>query len=394
MSNKDEHIKINFTGDIFLGGRVECVAKENPASIFDEKIMQLFQESDFNIVNLESPLTSANNKYKIIKTGPNLKADPESVGVLKALNTHLATLANNHIYDFGEKGLSDTIAVCKKYKIDTVGAGLSLSEASRIYIKKFDRLSIAIVNIAENEWCNASENRGGANPMNFISNIKSISLAKKEADIVIVIIHGGHEYYHFPSPRMVDQYRFYAEQGASLIIGHHSHYISGFEVFNGVPIFYSLGNFLFDSTSKSQDWFEGIILSINIAKENKKITWELFPFSQCKGEIKVTLLEGNERNDIEKMVNLINSIIGDRVKLKKEFEDFIYRRNKEILSIYSTSYFLKFKYFRSAIRKLGIEFIFLRKEQLKMILNHSRCESLKDVSDMVLSNYVNNKIDR
>jgi poly-gamma-glutamate capsule biosynthesis protein CapA/YwtB (metallophosphatase superfamily) len=76
--------------------------------------------------------------------------------------------------------------------------------------------------------------------MDIIDNANQIKEAKATHDKVIVIVHGGHEYYNLPSPRMQKQYRFYADQGADFVVGHHTHCISGYEVYNGVPIYYSL----------------------------------------------------------------------------------------------------------------------------------------------------------
>ena len=382
------NITLNVTGDLFLGRRIEPIALNNPVSLFDKKVLDLFNSSDFNIINLESPLTNAGHKQKIKKTGPNLKADPKTIGVLDVLKTNLVTLANNHIYDYGDRGLSETLKLCKEHHIDTVGAGLTLAEASKIYFKNFGTLSVAIVNIAENEWCNANETMGGANPMNLIANSRSIAEAKNLADIVILIIHGGHEYYHFPSPRMVDQYRFYAELGASIIINHHSHFISGYEIFNNVPIFYGLGNFLFDSDTSSKEWCEGLLLNIQINDKNE-LNWKLEPFTQGNGDMKVKLLEGKQKSDMDKKLENINSIITDKKKLKEKFDLLVEKQKKEVLSIFSTSYFLKYKYFRSAIKKLGMEFLFLRHDQLKSILNHSRCEAHRDIAFEILNNYIN-----
>jgi len=381
-----DNIVLNVVGDLFLGRRIETIAIKNPSSLFDSKILELFNNADFNIINLESPLTTGGNKDKIKKTGPNLKADPKTVGVLNLLKTNLVTLANNHIYDYGALGLSETLNLCNQYNINTVGAGLTLAQANKIFYKNFGELSVAVINIAENEWCNASETRGGANPMNFIANTRSILEAKKISDIVILIVHGGHEYYHFPSPRMVEQYRFYAELGASIIIGHHSHFISGYEIFNGVPIFYGLGNFLFDSDTDSNEWYEGLLLQIEI-NHNKEINWKLQPFSQRNRKVKI--LEENDKATIEKKLENINSIIADKEKLKEKFQALIENQKKDILSIFSTSYFLKYKYFRSAIRKSGLESLFLRTDQLKSILNHSRCEAHRDISFEVLNDYIN-----
>ena len=284
-----DNISINIAGDLFLGRRIESLAKENPPALFDAKILNLFSDSNFNVVNLESPLTNAGKEHLILKTGPNLKASPDTIGVLDLLKANLVTLANNHIYDYGKKGLSDTLDLCKKNNIATVGQILLLNKASKIFFKKIGQITIGVVNIAENEWGNANDNHGGANPMNIVANTRTINEAKKLADIVIVIVHGGHEYYHFPSPRMVEQYRFYAEQGASIIIGHHSHFISGYEIFEGVPIFYGLGNFLFDSTTSSKGWYIGLLLNLQINAQ-KEVSWNLYPYKQCNGKIKVEIL--------------------------------------------------------------------------------------------------------
>ena len=383
-------IQLNIAGDLFLGRRLESIAQKDPESLFDTNVLKLFSDSDLNVVNLESPLTNAPDEHKILKTGPNLKASPDTIGVLDLLKANLVTLANNHIYDFGDKGLCDTLELCKNHNISTVGAGLTLNKASEIFLKKINQFTVGVVNIAENEWGNATNDHGGANPMNIIANTRSIKEAKTLADIVVLIIHGGHEYYHYPSPRMVEQYRFYAEQGASVIIGHHSHYISGYEIFNGVPIFYGLGNFLFDSTTVSKGWYEGILVNIQINPQ-KEITWKLHPIKQCKGNLKVELLEGNEKLKVENEIRIINAIIADPQKLKEKFNALVMTQKKYILSMFSTSYFLNQRYFRSVVRKLGMERFFLRRIQLKTILNYSRCEAHKDITFEVLLNYLKTK---
>jgi len=382
-----ESIRINIAGDLFLGKRIERIAQDNPTTLFDEKILDIFTNADFNIINLESPLTLAGNEHKILKTGPHMKSIPTSINVLKILNIQLATLANNHIYDFGDKGLLDTIELCKSQNISTVGAGMNLIKASEISLHKIGQITIGIVNITENEWSIASDTHGGANPVNIIANVRSIINAKKEADIVILIIHGGNENFNYPSPRIIDQYRFYAEQGASLIVGHHAHCISGYETYNEVPIFYGLGNFLFDYESKFSGWYEGLVLNIMI-NSKKEITWKLLPYQQCKGKLRVELLDENERIKIEKELLAINNVILNPQQLKEKYNELIIAQEKEILSMLSTSFMFNNKYVRSIIRKLGLERFFIRHDQLKLILNSARCESLKDVMFGVIENYL------
>ena len=383
-------IGINIGGDVFLGRRVEPIAIESPESLIDKKILELFTNSDFNILNLESPLTTAGSRDQLIKTGPNLKASPDTVPVLRLLNTNLVTLANNHIYDYKETGLSDTLSICESNNIATVGAGSNLQKASEIFLKKIGETTLGIVNIAENEWCNANENRGGANPLNVIHNIRSIQKAKEKADVVILIIHGGHEYYYYPSPRMVELYRFYAEQGASIIVGHHSHCISGNEVYKGVPIYYSLGNFLFDNTTNFDGWYEGILLNIQI-DENKRLTCKVYPCKQDKYHPGISLLEGADRTKLENQIDDINSVIADPQKLAQMFNLFVESQKKNVLSIFSTSYFINYRYFRSAIRKAGLEPLFLRRSQLKSVLNYFRCEAHRDISIKTILDYIEHK---
>src|SRR5690606_20032949 len=206
----------------------------------NDEVKELFANSDFNIVNLEAPVTNSNSK--ILKTGPHLKSEKEStLEVLKALNINLCTLANNHVLDYDEQGVLDTINFCKENNIQTVGAGKNKEEAARVFYLESDVGKIAIINIAENEWASATDTTAGANGMDLIDDVKQIQEAKKKSDFVFVIVHGGHEYYNLPSPRMQKQYRFYAEQGADIGIGHHSHCMRGKQVYNRSTIYYSLG---------------------------------------------------------------------------------------------------------------------------------------------------------
>ena len=79
-----------------------------------------------------------------------------------------------------------------------------------------------------------------------------IQIAKEDNDLVIVIVHGGREHYQLPTPKQRERFRFYADAGADFVVGHHTHCYSGYEIYKGKPIFYSLGNFIFDYKKKYQ----------------------------------------------------------------------------------------------------------------------------------------------
>jgi len=373
-------------GDFYPNDEI-TKTNEEKSFLFDEKVIEYFSNSDLNIINLECPLTNADETHKIIKTGPHLKANPETVNVLKGLNVDIVTLANNHIFDYGEKGLDDTLRTCENAKIKTVGAGKTRNSASKIlYINK-NSITVSIVNFAENEWSNVSDEHGGANSMDIIENVRSILEAKQNSDIVLVIIHGGHELYHYPSPRMVKQYRFYAEQGASAIIGHHTHCVSGYEEYKNVPIFYSTGNFFFPSVINFSGWYEGYLVSFNIDK-NKKLRFDIIPYNQCKSNRQLFLLNEEEKEIFDNKIILINKIINDKKKLQIKFDEFIGSKQRYYITEFSTSQFFSNKYIIGALKRLKLEKIFIRKRQLRSILNLVRCESHRDMVFNVLKKYL------
>jgi len=351
------------------------INQEYDVSKLDKKLVSLFQKSDLNIVNLEAPVTASNSK--ILKTGPYLKAHEESTKkILKALNVDIVTLANNHVLDYDEKGVDDTLDFCRKNKIKTVGAGMNLEEAAKTLYVDTKEGKIALVNFAENEWASATDKTAGANPMDVIDNAKQIQNAREQADYVIVIIHGGHEYYNLPSPRMQKQYRFYAEQGADIIIGHHTHCISGKEVYKGVPIYYSLGNFLFTNPSSFEDWYIGIVLELTII--NGKLEVQLHPVKQTKEYFQISLLEGEEKQNVYNRIFKFDTVIEDSIKLNNEWKAYVDSKYRQYLNYWSPISFVNNLLLKSVLIKLGVSLI--NKKGIALKLNMLRCEAHKDMS--------------
>jgi poly-gamma-glutamate synthesis protein (capsule biosynthesis protein) len=378
---KPREVTLNICGDFYLG---TTSYEENYLS---KDILDIFQNSDLNILNLECPITKEIKENKIIKTGPYLNGSSNTFSILKRLKTNLVTLANNHIMDYNASGLKDTISGCKENSINCVGAGMSLEEAKKPYTLEKKNIKIAILNFTENEWSCAQKNKPGANPLNPIENVKQIRKVREKSDFVIVIIHGGHEYYHLPSPRMLNQYRFYAENGASIIIGHHSHCISGYEVHKGIPIFYGLGNFLFTMKSNYESWFTGLLLQLKI-DENLKINWELFPVRQNKDTYSLKLLEDGEKQNVLTDFKNYSIIIADESLLSKNWDNFVHKKANEILDIFNPIHFINNRYVKGAIRKLGLSRFFIRKNHYQEILNHIRCESHSDLSKSIIAKFL------
>lgn len=373
-------ININIGGDF-------CITSSYLSNdLLNNDIIEIFEKSDFNVINLECPIIEDNAINRIIKTGPHLRTNEEIFKYLNLLNIHAVTLANNHILDYGALGLKKTIDSCNKNNIWHLGAGMNIDDASKPLIIEKKNIKIAFLNFCETEWSIATNNCGGANPLDIIDNLSQIKKAKTQADFVIVIIHGGHEYYQLPSPRIVKQYRFYAENGADAIIGHHTHCISGFEIHQNVPIVYSLGNMLFTIKNPNEEWYTGLIAQLHIIK-NKPIKIEFIPIGQEINTFKLHILNDLEKNTVLKEINLFRKKIINTTDLEREWKKFIQNNNKTI-NIFSPSSALPSRYIRAALNRLGLNKILMKKRYLKSILNHIRCDAHKDVIIELLKNEI------
>lgn len=350
---------------------------------FSEGVKELFKSVDLSIVNLECPLTTANDTYKIIKDGPNMKCDKSQIGLLKELNVGLVTLANNHIWDFGQKGLEDTIETCNENNIDVMGAGLSLSDAQQIYYFNINEKRISIINFAENEWASANQEHGGANPLDLIDNLKLIEEAKANSDYTMVIIHGGHENFSYPSPRMVKQYRFFIERGADIVINHHQHCVNGYEEYLNKPIFYGLGNFVFPLETKSKKWYYGLLLKIQFIHE---IRFEVFPYRQMlekDGNFKIVLLEGVKKQKYLEELSILSSIIKNEKMLMQKWREYIDLNKRRILYLgFPLGRFGKLLY------KLNIYNKIIDKKFYVYLSNQIRCEAHYDVMNQLLKDQI------
>lgn len=364
-------VKIFITGDFCPINRIEMLISEgNYTAIFND-LLSYTQQSDVTVTNLECPLTTAVDKIK--KSGPSLKASESAIRALKFAGFNLVTMANNHIMDYGEAGLNSTLKSCQKHGIDYIGVGVNSQNARNITYKNINGIIIAFINFCENEWSVAKDNTPGANSLNPIANYYDIKEAKSKADHVFVIVHGGHEKYSLPSPRMKQTYRFFIDAGASAVIGHHTHCFSGYEIYNKAPIFYSLGNFIFDWENQNSQWNRGIGILFKMNLDSA--SFDVIPFSQCDQYPGARLLKDPEKILFKEEISKLNAMIADDKILEAEFDKFSKTRKKNYLSYLQpfSSNLLLSLYHR------GIFPSFLSSQKRQNILNLITCESHRDV---------------
>lgn len=372
-------MKIIIAGDLFVSDQYYN------HHIIGKSVQDLFSGADYRMINLEAPITNDSNEHKINKTGPHLRMSDQAIAdVLRQLSVDGVTLANNHILDHGTKGLIDTFYFLKNNDIDFVGAGVNLRDASKCLTINKDGMKIAIINFCENEWSVAEEELAGANPMDTIDNANQIREAKSSHDRVIVIVHGGHEYYNLPSPRMQKQYRFYADQGADMVIGHHTHCISGNEMYKGVPIYYSLGNFLFTKNNPNDEWYTGLVLEVDIT--NESVGCKIHPVSVDKNSFELSLLESEEKVNVLNRIDSFNNVIGNPDELQVQWKNYQKKKSREYLNYWSPLTSVRNRYLSGVLRRVGGNY--LNKNAASLHLNLLRCEAHRNLSEEILKKYI------
>lgn len=359
-------MKILIAGDFCPMDRVaKLIEDEDYESVFGD-VTEYTQQADYSIVNLEAPVVEINTK-PIEKCGPNLKCTSKAIEALKWANFNLVTLANNHFYDYGDCGVKDTLEACREKGITTVGGGMNLSEASQTTYVDVKNIKLAIINCCEHEFSIATECTGGSNPLNPIQQYYAIQDAKKNAEKVIVIVHGGHEMFQLPSPRMKETYRFFVDAGADAVINHHQHCYSGYEVYKGVPIFYGLGNFCFDWTGKRNSiWNEGYMVILQIDDDMK---FELIPYIQGDKNSGIRILR--DRNSFDSRILGLNTIIANDKLLKSEHQKWMNQTSKGYklaLEPYQNRYL-------AALYIKGLLPSFITKRKKLCLLNYLECEA-------------------
>lgn len=299
--------------------------------------------SDFSIVNLEAPIVKG-KPTPIKKSGPILGVHPSTAGILRDLGFGIFTLANNHFYDHGQKGVSSTLDECKRLDINTVGGGVSYQEARKPLFLEKEGKRIAIINACEHEFSIANNEHGGSNLLDIINMQEQISYVRDKVDFVILILHGGVEGYHYPTPRMKRWYHHFLDLGADAVINHHQHCINGFEVYKGKPIFYGLGNFYFPwgIHNMPPSWDYGYAVRLII---DDGISFELIPYNQTVKTVSI-----RDWNEFEKEIDIYNLAIKDDFLLQQKFDEYIISKEGALKTQLLPS-FMRGKYISAIVRR-------------------------------------------
>ena len=252
-TTREKKDELCFVGDVILHKRPRAAYdKDGIDGIIDNGFRILFNNSDLNIANLEcaitdEPITPDDKEW-------TFALPSKYVNVFKDAKINLLTLANNHILDFGERALLNTIKVLDDNGILHIGAGKNIHDADKVYIKEIEGKRYAFISasavIPKESW-KANEKRAGvSNGYDTLAICTRVNKLKSYVDKVIVYMHWGGELE--PVSRELQRLigRRLVDAGADLVVGTHAHIVQEIEYYNNVPIVYSLGNFIYGGTMR------------------------------------------------------------------------------------------------------------------------------------------------
>lgn len=233
---------------------------------------------DLAIANLEGPFT--HNIDCQVKPY-SFRFEPEYVSFLKDANINAVALSNNHSLDCYRAGLDDTKKILTEAEIEYFG-GFEEGGGQILY-KDFDDIRISFLSFDDTMKIQSHDEMSSA-----------VKKAGSLSDFVLVHIHWGEEYFADPVESQRSLAKRLVDAGVDLIVGHHPHVIEPVEVIDGVPVFYSLGNFVFDQLTKETK--TGFMLETEVVTAEGKIGATLHPYFITSNQ--PSLLGGEEKLNV------------------------------------------------------------------------------------------------
>lgn len=265
-------IRLFFAGDF-------CSKPSTTKIVVSDELRDLIQSCDLKVVNFEVPLKpdvqlSSQGRERFFQ-------NDDAPDFLRGLGFNLFSLANNHAFDWGDEGFKKTRAAVG----DTAFGAGTYEEAYKPKVVELNGIRIGFLGLSFAAYTGVFDdvmNHEGLGCA-YINDLRvnhDIIKAKKDVDYLFVLPHDGIEYIDIPMPETIARYRDFIDYGADGVIAAHPHCPQGWEVHNGKPIFYSLGNFLFNSkegydyrATNRPHWYEGLCVVMTIV--DGKLNWEV-----------------------------------------------------------------------------------------------------------------------
>jgi poly-gamma-glutamate capsule biosynthesis protein CapA/YwtB (metallophosphatase superfamily) len=283
-------VKLAFVGDLGLTSSL----LPDPLSRVAPEITAVLGSCDLAVANLELPVRPSDAPVAPY-SHPSLRGRPEAWPLLRKAGFGAVCMASNHCMDSGRKGIAFTRYLADRDGLAVFGAGLDEGEARSPAIVDTRGSRIALLGYCKKGPFTASGARAGAallSPANLEADIPAV---RDECDILVVSIHAGMEFVEEVHPSVAEAARLAVDLGADCVVGHHPHVPQPVEVYRGKPVFYSLGNFLFDNRAGASEctvqWerrHKGLLAVVAFEK-GAAPSFEIFGTEYDAGELRVGL---------------------------------------------------------------------------------------------------------
>jgi len=299
-----KNCSIVFTGDIGFDKHMDN--KWEDENLLSPAVLDFFHSADHVCANVEGALIEAEDTF-----GKGVlfhSMNPQAAQVFQKMQADIWSLGNNHTMDAGLAGIENTKKIAGEMGVKTVGAGLNLDEASApLYLDEAG--GVGMICLSYLVGCvPATETEPGTFPWDYMELIaKRITEIKAKCRWCVVICHGGEEFASMPLPYVRDKYLKYLELGADVVVAHHPHVPENYELLdNGKAIFYSLGNFIFDTNYQRAHLYteNGILLKLIFTEE--KMDFEA---------VGIEILRGREQIDVAPLPDIFTNIPADEYEL-------------------------------------------------------------------------------
>ncbi len=258
-------ITLRFVGNIVPARCVRAAAdKRKDDHYIYAEVAPMLREANFSMALLNASLTNRIPPTGCVHTYL-LVGDPRHAETMAWAGFDAVNMATNHIKNGGNTAFLDTLDAVHQAGLPSVGAGRNIEEALQPMVVELGGVRFAFVALNAIEVKSfAGEHTPGAAPLTEENARRAIALARQQADVVIALPHWGPEYDSTPNYLQRRAAQWLVDAGADVVVGNHSHVVQSMEVLNGVPVFYSLGNFVFDQTW-SLETQQGAILTLTFS---------------------------------------------------------------------------------------------------------------------------------
>ncbi len=312
--NAQEQYLVCFTGDVMLDRGIGGIINSQGSKFLSAPVLEIVEDYKFRIINLECPITSINNPI----TKPiTFKANPSSLNFIKEVGITHVSVANNHINDQNRTGRNETLDILRSSEIAIGGIISKGTTCKPMEINDGNKL-LAIFSFLDLQLSPQETESVCTGSLGSMSAQISDYKAKFPESSIIVYIHWGIEYYEQPTESQQNTAKSFIDAGADAIVGHHPHVIQKIDYYSNKPIFYSLGNFIFDQNEPLTK--RGMVVGFNFV--NGKLEARIHPYT-IDDDFRPIPMSEETFNELN-----FSAFLSDKTSLTRDEKSWLIRQKK------------------------------------------------------------------